>query len=136
MKTNATIKVIGTQSDGTDTDKIEISSVGTFEEINNGIRLVYEEYPDVNSKIVTTLTVSGNIVQIKRKGEVETNMIVQNGKHHICHYDTSVGEIIMGTYGEELSLKDGEVHLAYTLDMNSSVVSRNKVDIKYRLEQE
>lgn len=132
MKKNAEIKVIGSQLSDGEKNTIEINTTGICEETENGIKLIYEENLDEDATVKTTFSVRGNLVNIKRTGDFESNMIIQHGKRHHCHYRTPYGDMFMGTYGEELSVKNGNIRLEYTLDLNSSLISRNTVEISYK----
>jgi uncharacterized beta-barrel protein YwiB (DUF1934 family) len=136
MKCPATINVIGSQNDGHDTSTVEITAAGTYETLPDGFKLTYEEYPDDNTLIKTVFTLGAQTVNINRSGSVTTNLIIEKSKHNICAYTTEIGDILIGTYGKELTLTDGGLKLEYYLDMNSSLVSRNTVEINYTLEHE
>ncbi len=132
MKQNAEIKVVGSQVLSGEKNTIEINTTGICEETENGIKLIYKEDFDKDAAVETTFSVKGNLVNIKRTGDFESNMLIQHGKRHHCHYRTPYGDMFMGTYGEELSVKNGNIRLEYTLDLNSSLISRNAVVISYR----
>ncbi len=132
MKKNAEIKVVGSQLSNGEKNTIEINTTGICEETENGIKLIYEENLDEDAAVETTFSVRGSLVNIKRTGDFESNMIIQHGKRHHCHYRTPYGDMFMGTYGEELSVKNGNIRLEYTLDLNSSLISRNAVEISYK----
>ena len=54
----------------------------------------------------------------------------------MCHYRTQFGDILLGVYcnevNNELSDSGGKISMSYTLDVNASVLSENKVTIKIR----
>ena len=134
MKKDVKITVVGTQSAGGNTDTVEITTMGTYEKTADGLRLVYSEMLDEKTTVNTVFTVKGQLVNINRKGDYATNMMIQNGKRHHCHYRTPYGDLLMGTYGEELTVEAGRIRLEYTLDPNASLLSRNSVEISYILE--
>ena len=117
-------------------DVIEFMSLGSYEEDNGKIIIKYDECVALgveNAK--TTLTVSKDgVVTISRTGEVNNNLVIEQGKRHICQYQTLYGDITMGIYGDyvknKLSLPKGSLKMQYTIDVNSSTLSKNKVDIK------
>lgn len=136
MIKDATIKIISTQSDGTDKNTIELALQGTYEDIGNGFRLVYMQSPEENENIKTVFTVKGSLVNINREGSYTADMVIQKGRRHICRYSTPVGEMLLGTYGEELEMRSDGLLFSYTIDVNSALLSRNKVEIKYTFNQE
>ena len=61
-------------------------------------------------------------------------LTVEKGKRHSCLYDSPQGAFVIGIFGEEISSNvnenGGEIHAKYTIDVNSGLLSSNKMDIK------
>ena len=64
MKHNATIYVKGVQTVDGEADIIEMSSEGTVEANEKGLRLCYNEFDDEGIESKTTLTLIGETVKI------------------------------------------------------------------------
>lgn len=131
MIENATLFIKGTQYVDGEKDVIEMSSEGTVEKTDKGLRLCYEELSEEGENTKTVLTLIGETVNISREGGVQMNMTVQKGKHRKCTYASPMGQLFIGTYGTKLSKKDSSLELAYDLDINSSLMSKNELEIKY-----
>ena len=131
MKHNATIFVKGIQRVDGDKDTVEMSGAGTVETTEKGLRLCYSEYDDEGIRSDTALTLIGETVKIDRSGGNEMTMIVPTGKHRKCSYDTPMGALLIGTYGTHLSHGGNTLSLKYDLDMNSVLMSKNELEIKY-----
>ena len=131
MKHNATIYVKGVQSVDGEDDIIELTSEGTVETGEKGLRLCYNEFDDNGVESKTTLTLIGETVKIDRSGGNEMSMIIQKDKHRKCTYSTPMGALFIGTYGTHLSHGGNRLHLRYDLDMNAVLMSQNELQIKY-----
>ncbi|MBQ2389773.1 MAG: DUF1934 domain-containing protein [Clostridia bacterium] len=68
--------------------------------------------------------------------EGSSKLIMTEGERNMCHYRTQFGDILLGVYcnevNNELNDSGGKISMSYTLDVNASVLSENKVTIKIR----
>lgn len=135
MKENATIYVKGIQSVDGDKDTVEMSSEGTVEQTERGLRLCYSEFDDEGALTETVLTLVGETVKIERSGGNEMSMTVQQGKHRKCNYITPIGSLLIGTYGTELHRESNSLKLRYDLDMNAVLMSQNELEVTYILDK-
>ena len=135
MKQNATIFVTGIQSVDGEKDKIEFSSEGTVEKSERGLKFTYHEMTDEGDSSQTVLTLIGETVKIDRSGANEMTMIVQKSKRRGCTLDTPMGPLMIGTFGTALSLGTDGLSIKYDLDMNSVLMSKNELHIKYILDK-
>lgn len=82
----------------------------------------------------TTITVNGNDTAcITRVGTANSNLTLETGKKHYCHYGTPYGDFQIGimTHFIRNNIDDtGELALKYTLDLNSAYLSDNEIIIK------
>ena len=130
------INIKGTQSYGEDTDTSSLITEGEME-IKDGIcRLTYNESDMIGAQNVTSeLVLEGNDkFSITRKGGLNSMLTVEKGKRHSCLYDSPQGAFVIGIFGEDISSdfneNGGEIHAKYTIDVNSGLLSSNKMDIK------
>ena len=60
-----------------------------------------------------------------------SNLIVETGKKHHCHYGTPFGDFTVGIYAHTientLDATGGRLYLKYTVDINSSYISDNEI---------
>lgn len=74
-----------------------------------------------------------NRVTICRTGSMTTEMTMEEGVRHLCHYNTPYGTVMMGIYASEvhsdMSAFGGTLSLTYTLDFNGELVSTNQLRI-------
>ncbi len=139
MQKEYIITVTGTQSVDGEKDKIEVITTGDYV-LKNGHRYIkYKEYDSENPNIHLDTVVkveSDNKVSIIRMGEYSSRLILENGVRHQCHYNTIMGELMMGVYTSEIhnSLTDNGGHLTvkYQLDFYADLVSDNEIHINVK----
>ena len=134
---NVLIVLKGVQRSNGERDVVELSTLGKYYKLENGVDyLTYEESETTGYEgCTTTLKLEGNRrVTITRRGkDLRTELIVERGVRNQCSYDTGVGALMMGICGERIinTLRDegGKVELHYTLDINTSLASENEIYI-------
>ncbi|MBE6740736.1 MAG: DUF1934 domain-containing protein [Ruminococcaceae bacterium] len=142
MDKKALIKVVGTQCYGKDRDKIELTTVGTFEETKDSYVLKYnEEQEPPYAPIKTTLSLSKDekTVSLMREGKSGSLLIIERSKRNLCNYATDFGDILMGIYGKNIehSLDEngGRFNFDYDIDINGAISSQNEVEVTYKLKR-
>lgn len=123
----------------TDGDKsnIELTTTGNYSRVNGRWVLLYDEMSEDKTAVIKTMIkVDDKSVTITRNGEGSSKLIMTEGERNMCHYRTHFGDILLGVYcnevNNELSDSGGKILMSYTLDVNASVLSENKVTIKIR----
>ena len=130
------INIKGTQIYGEETDTSTLITEGEMEIKDGNCRLIYNENDMIGAQNVTTeLLLEGNDkFSITRKGGLNSILTVEKGKRHSCLYDSPQGAFVIGIFGEEISStmneSGGEICANYTIDVNSGLLSSNKMDIK------
>ena len=136
------IKVIGTQRYGNerDKDKIELTTVGTFEETENNYILRYnEELEPPLAPIKTKLTIAKDEgkVEMLRSGSYGSCLIIEHSKRNLCTYGTDYGQILMGIYGKSIETDCkgdfGKFTFGYDIDVNGALTSQNEVTVEFKL---
>ncbi len=114
--------------------------MGNFIQKGSKKYIVYKEYTGeiLNDCVVNTLKIEGNddcAVLIKNNSK-QTRMIFEKNRRHYCPYSTDLGAITFGVFTNDISFSgneaSGNLNLRYTLDMNSSLISSNELNIKFR----
>lgn len=123
----------------TDGDKsnIELTTTGNYSRVNGRWVLLYDEMSEDKTAVIKTMIkVDDKSVTITRNGEGSSKLIMTEGERNMCHYRTQFGDILLCVYcnevNNELSDCGGKILMSYTLDVNASVLSENKVTIKIR----
>lgn len=133
---NYIIEIIGTQQLDDDKDTIEVTTVGKYTIAPTGNKFIkYTEYDKDEPRIMqnTTIKVSDNQITITRDGHYGSQLLLECGVRHQCHYATPAGEMIIGVFTHKMDValneNGGRLSVAYTLDLDSSVVSENTFEI-------
>ena len=139
MRKDVLINIKGTvMPEGAAPDVIELLTAGRYYSRDGKYYIVYQESEATGFKgATTTLKVEGeDSVTMTRSGPSRTRLILERGRRHLCHYETEEGDILLGVSGcrihSQLDDLGGELRFDYSLDVNSSLVSRNEVTISVR----
>lgn len=135
MSKNVWIDIKSIQEANGERAVVELSTAGTFSFENGCCEIVYNEGEDGGMKgSVTTLKVCAQeSVVLSRSGEFNSQMIIEKGARHLCHYNTPYGGIMMGISAEYISSalneNGGKLSFKYDVDVNSSLATRNEIFI-------
>lgn len=123
------------EQDG-ESDRIQLKTRGSFVHRGGSFFITYEESETTGyAGCMTTVKVAqdGQKVSMLRYGRAASQLIIEKGVRHVCHYDTGVGALSLGVAADEIehALTDegGEVRFSYTLDSGTQELSRNLVKI-------
>lgn len=135
---NVVLNIKSSQEIDGQIDTMEFISVGSYSKNDSKTILEYDESVSFGiDGIKTTLTIDENgIVTLNRSIGKYGNLVVEEGKRHLCQYSTEYGDFMIGIFGEciknELSPEGGSLLLKYSIDINSGLLSKNKVEINMR----
>lgn len=139
MNKKYTIDINGSQIIEGSVDKISLTTFGDFSRSEDGqYRISYEETEATGfAGNTTTLTVENNQrATMLRTGRVHSNLIIEKGRKHLCHYDTGYGALTIGVFADKiennLNEHGGSLRLRYKLDVNSNALSVNELNITVR----
>lgn len=139
MMKEVIINISGEQGVDSESDTIELTTVGRFGEKNGSYYLTYDESEmlGMGGTVKTGIYIKPDkSMVLQRTGSVESRLVVEEGKRSICCYNTSAGELLIGIFGEkvktDLTPKGGEISMKYTIDSNLRLISRNSVKISVR----
>ena len=134
MTKKVLIKITGTQFYDRDRDKIELTTVGTFEETEDCYILRYneEQEPPLRPiKVTQTAYKNGKRVEIMREGAQNSLLVIELSKRNLCSYGTECGDLLMGICGRsidyEITEEKGKFVFLYDIDINGALSSRNEV---------
>lgn len=133
MEKEVLINLTSIQTVDKDSNKTELITSGKLGTIPGGYQITYDESPATGFEgSKTVLSIKGNDwASIDRIGNASTNLIVEKGTKHHCHYATPFGDFVVGIYAHsivnELTPDGGNLYLKYTVDINSSYISDNEI---------
>lgn len=135
MKRNVFITLKGVQRVDDQEETIELYTVGDLCRRKDGYYLSYEESEATGfSGSRTTLHLAGdNLLTMRRSGKAHTQLIIEKGRRHQCHYETGYGDMLIGVLGNHISStlteRGGKLDFKYSLDVNTSLASENEIYI-------
>ena len=115
-------------------EPIEIVVPGEYYFRNGSHYLRYEEMlEDHGDPTVNYIKISPKGMEVRKKGQVNTHMVFEQGKRNMAFYTTSFGTLEMGISATNLELKESDSRLDmkvnYSLDLNQEQVADCCLDI-------
>ena len=131
------ISVTGIQHGIGGPDAMELVTAGQYGVSADEIRLTWEESELTGMEGTrTSLTVQPRSVRLEREGAMNTTMEFEEGQKHYFLYETPYGEATMGLdthrIRSRLDLHGGDILIDYVVDMDQTVVGRNRFYIQVR----
>ncbi len=131
------ITIKGTMEQGGHQETVELMTHGGFVKRDGNFFIMYRETEATGYEGCTTtvkIAEDGRRVAMMRYGKAPSQLIIEKGTRHLCHYETGYGAISLGVAADviepELTDAGGRVQFSYTLDSgNEDFISRNLVDI-------
>ncbi len=126
------------QSSGKDKEEMELITEGLYRKTSDGYIITYDESEATGyegSKTILT-TVGEKQVTMQRKGSTVSNLVIEKGKKHHCHYGTPYGDFMVGITANDiksnLENEGGELYFKYVIDINSSYISDQEIFINVK----
>lgn len=133
MKHDVLIRLTASQQTDEDgAEKLEMTTKGTLEKTADGYVVEYDE-PDEEMKDCRTsvLVNSPGVITMTRAGGFSTQLVIERNKRHNCHYETPFGGMMVGVFASEVKAKlspdGGLIRMHYTIDLDSNMISENKI---------
>lgn len=142
---NILLEIIGTQQIDNQRDKMELTTVGTFEETACAYIINYteEQEPPLSPvSVCVKISKDEKAVEMTRTGAYDSCLVIERSKRNLCRYGTEYGDILMGISGHNIDCEyeyeneKGRFNFEYDIDINGALASRNKVKINFRKNQE
>ena len=134
MKNDYLITIDTTQKTDSGDDSFSLSTFGEYVYDADGTVIRYQESAATGFEgCETVLNISENGVSMERTGAFTSQLYLEAGKKHMCHYMTPYGDLPLGVYTEDicdnLSENGGTLDLHYTLDLNANFFALNHLKI-------
>lgn len=137
------IEIKGIQRIDIQKEKMELTTVGTFEQTSDAYIIKYteeQEPPAAPVDVCVKIDKNERAVEMTRSGAFHSCLIIEKSKRNLCHYGTEYGDILMGISGHTIEGdyedEKGKFIFTYDIDINGALVSRNEVRISFRKNQE
>ena len=135
MKEDYLISIKGTMEQDGEIDTIRLMTRGSFLRKNDSYFISYKETEATGYEgNVTTVKAEGpGKVSMLRHGSMPSQLVIERGRRHVCHYDNGYGVLSLGVAADEIKnlLTDagGRLTFSYMLDSGDTQISRNEVKI-------
>lgn len=128
---NAVIKIKNRQTDGSDSDVIDVCYTGRFYEKNGKYYAVYNDADNASCMIKA----DGSAVTVRHGGGASSSMICEAGKRCSFMYRTMYGSMRMEVKTHKadafLDVNGGTIHLVYELYAGGGCIKNDMtIDIK------
>lgn len=116
------------------TEEISLTTMGTYTEKNTSRYIIYQEYDQKTGQPMQTSTLkiaSNHSITLMRNNIHRTNLVLEEGKRHLCQYGTQFGSVMLGVFTELVNINldnhGGSLEARYTLDLDTNLVSENEI---------
>lgn len=134
------VSIVGSSYVDEENDTTELVTEGEFIKRNDKYLLRYKEQISEEDEMCSTIVkFDDKNVVMTRTGAINTQMIFENGKRHISHYETPMGSFTIGVRTDNMNIQvddsGGNIEISYVLDINSSAQIHNKLHLNIRGER-
>ena len=140
MEPKYLIEIVNRQKIDGKTEEITLTTKGSYVEKNGKRYIIYREYDQETQEGQTTTlkidpTGERKTVSLIRRGDNNhsTNLLLEQGRRHLCQYGTPFGSITLGVFtskiSDRLNENGGRLSVEYTLDVNTNLSSTNAITI-------
>ena len=138
MEKDVIISIKGTQKyDGGEPGAVELVTAGRLAQDEAGYTLSYQESELTGLEgTLTTIQVDGKQVTLMRVGEVNSQMVFEEGRRHLSMYDTPYGALSVGINTRkmraELDARGGSIEIDYAIEIDHALAGQNLFRIHVR----
>ena len=135
VEENYLITIKGTMEQNGENDTVELMTRGSLVHKDGAYYIVYKETETTGYEgCTTTVKVAEDArkVSMLRFGKQTSQLVIEKGTRHLCHYETGYGAISLGVSADviehALDENGGKLQFSYTLDSGAeTLISRNSV---------
>lgn len=138
MEKNVVISIKGMQKyERAEADSVELVTEGRLVREGSSYTLTYQESEMTGlGGTLTTILVNGDQVTMMRAGEVNAQMVFQEGRRHLSMYNTPYGAMAVGVNTRHLLAEiddhGGEIEVDYAIEIDHAIAGRNTFQIKVK----
>ena len=138
MEKDVVISIKGTQRyDNNDPDVIELVTQGRLTRDGESYTLSYQESELTGLEgTLTTFQIERDRVTLLRVGEVNSQMVFEEGRRHLSMYDTPYGALSVGINTRkmraELDARGGNIEIDYAIEIDHALAGQNLFRIHVR----
>ena len=138
MNKDVIISIRGAQSyEDVENEVIELVTSGTLTRDETGYRLSYAESELTGLEgTITTFQVEKDRITLMRLGEINTQMVFEEGRKHYSLYETPYGAMTVSVAARrvhsDLSELGGNIEINYAVEIDHAVAGENFFQINVR----
>ena len=138
MEKDVIISIKGTQKyDGGEPGAVELVTAGRLAQDEAGYTLSYQESELTGLEgTLTTFQIERDRVTLLRVGEVNSQMVFEEGRRHLSMYDTPYGALSVGINTRkmraELDARGGSIEIDYAIEIDHALAGQNLFRIHVR----
>ena len=135
---NVIISIRGQQAyQGADEESVELVTEGLLRPECGGYTLSYQESEVTGmAGTLTTFQIEKDCITLVRAGEVNSQMVFQEGRRHLSMYETPYGQLALGVNTRrmraDLNDKGGDIEIDYNFEIDHRVAGINAFQISVR----
>lgn len=137
MKSNSIITIVNNQIMDSEHSNMKFIVNGVYSKKNGKYYIAYRENKNMSlnksEEICIVKVENPTLVTITKLGAEKSGIILERGKRHYSQYATAYGFLNMGVYTDRvdciLGKSGAKIRLRYSMDINSSIVSYNEINI-------
>ncbi len=133
------LKITGSQRIDNQKDKLELTTIGSFEEKKDAYIINYKEEqepPEPPVSVSVKISKDEKSVVMTRSGANDSCLVIEKSRRNLCNYGTQFGDILMGISGHtvdsEYDGNKGKFLFTYDIDINGALASKNEVIMTFR----
>lgn len=140
MEQNVILSIRGQQIiDNEEPEVTELVTEGTLSRSGEGYTLRYQESELTGLEgTQTTFQIEQGRVTLLREGQVNSQMVFEEGRRHLSLYDTPYGALSIGINTRRMKVKLGEtggdIEIDYAIEIDHAVAGQNlfQINVKSR----
>ncbi|MGM9608272.1 MAG: DUF1934 domain-containing protein [Oscillospiraceae bacterium] len=140
MEQNVILSIRGQQIiDNEEPEVTELVTEGTLSRSGEGYTLRYQESELTGLEgTQTTFQIEKGRVTLLREGQVNSQMVFEEGRRHLSMYDTPYGALSIGINTRRMKVKLGEtggdIEIDYAIEIDHAVAGQNlfQINVKSR----
>lgn len=114
---------------------VEITSAGKYYKKNGKHYVLYDEVEQETGSIIKNrIKLSGDGLELQKKGQTNASMKFENGKKNMSWYGTPYGNMLAGVEVTSMKVEESDqlidININYILEMNYEHVSDSEIRIK------
>lgn len=116
---------------------VEMVTAGDYYHRNGKHYILYDEVVEgISGHISNRIKISGDSVEVTKKGLTNTQLIFEKGKKHMTRYQTPYGILDLGVLTREVQIREEEsaigVKVEYILEVNEQHLAECTIEMQVK----